>query len=385
MIDHADILISGGGPVGATTALALRGSGLNLAILEARETALPASDPRALALSHGSRLILESLGVWQRISTATPITRIHVSQRGRLGHTWLSSEEMRLPALGYVVEYGALDGALQEALRDSGIDVVRGTRVRRSASTGGYAVAVFERQDGMHIATARLLVIADGGRGLARDEKQDEKTYGQSAVVCAVETDRPHGHVAYERFTPGGPIALLPMQGHYALVWTTPADEVENRLAQDDVAFLADLQGTFGDRAGRFTSASRRTAFPLKLARRDPIPGPRRVRIGNAAQVLHPVAGQGFNLGLRDAWTLSKIILDTPVDRLGGAEMLNTYAHARGNDTGGGILMTDLLVSTFSNDLPPLAHARGAALALLDVATPARRWFARRMIFGNSG
>jgi 2-octaprenyl-6-methoxyphenol hydroxylase len=385
MVEHADILVAGGGPVGATAALALREGGFDLAILEARETAQPARDPRALALSYASRLILERLDVWRRMPEPTPITRIHVSQRGRLGHTWLSSQEMGLPALGYVVEYGALDGALQAALRAVGITVVHGARVHRTASAGAYAMAEFETRGAMHTATARLLVIADGGRGLAEDSRSEEKAYGQSAVVCAVRTDRPHDNIAYERFTPEGPMALLPLGGGYALVWTTPADEVDSRLALDDKDFLADLQNGFGDRAGRFTAATRRAAFPLRLARREPVPGPHQVRIGNAAQILHPVAGQGFNLGLRDAWSLSRLALSTPASRLGHAEMLEAHVAARSGDTANGILMTDLLVNTFSNDFPPLAHARGAALAMLDIVAPARRWFARRMIFGAGG
>ncbi|HNA29988.1 MAG TPA: FAD-dependent monooxygenase, partial [Thiobacillaceae bacterium] len=192
----------------------------------------------------------------------------------------------------------------------------------------------------------------------------------------------PHDRRAYERFTPEGPIALLPLGDDYALVWTTPNDRVEARLALSDADFLASLQAAFGDRQGHFGFASPRAAFPLKLHLAAPSTSSRVLRIGNAAHVLHPVAGQGFNLGVRDAWKLAEAILDTPRERLGEADLARDYQRTRRFDVAGGSLMTDLLVEAFSNDHPLLKHTRGAALALLDLAPPLKKLFARKMMFG---
>lgn len=381
MIDHVDIAIIGGGPVGASLALGLEGSGLSVAVLEAREK-LEAPDPRALALSEGCRLILERLGAWTALApAATAIESIHVSQRGGLGRALLTGEQAGVAALGHVAEYGALYAALAGRLLVSDATVLTGARVTDVAATSAYAAVRYQRGGAEHLLTARLAVLSEGGRALPAHMRQD-KDYGQSAVIATVSTQRPHGHRAYERFTTEGPIALLPLGDDYALVWTTPAARVEERLALSDAAFLAQLQTAFGDRQGRFTRAGPRAAFPLKLALAAPSTSSRIVRIGNAAHVLHPVAGQGFNLGVRDAWHLAQTILDTPRERLGEAAMSGAYAAERRFDVLGGSLMTDILVETFSNDRPLLGHARGAALALLDLAPPLKNLFARKMMFG---
>lgn len=381
MIDHVDIAIIGGGPVGATLALGLEGSGLSVAVLEAREK-LEAPDPRALALSEGCRLILDRLGVWAALSpSATAIESIHVSQRGGLGRALLTGEQAGVAALGHVAEYGALYAALAGRLIEGDAMVSTGARVTDVAATSAYVAVRYQRGGAEHLLTARLAVLSEGGRALPAHMRQD-KDYGQSAVICTVTTQRPHGRRAYERFTPEGPIALLPLGDDYALVWTTPAARVEERLALSDAEFLAQLQTAFGDRQGRFTHAGARAAFPLKLTLAAASASPRILRIGNAAHVLHPVAGQGFNLGVRDAWHLAQTILDTPRERLGEAAMSGAYAAERRLDVLGGSLMTDILVETFSNDRPLLGHARGAALALLDLAPPLKNLFARKMMFG---
>jgi 2-octaprenyl-6-methoxyphenol hydroxylase len=208
------------------------------------------------------------------------------------------------------------------------------------------------------------------------------KDYGASAIVCTVRTSRPHAHVAYERFTPEGPIALLPLHDRYALVWTTPAEQVAMRLALDDAAFLTALQAAFGERQGRFLAAGPRAAFPLRLLSSAPPLRPGLVRVGNAAQTLHPVAGQGFNLGLRDVWKLAEAVTETTRADLGSAEFIAGYLARRRWDVGGGIAMTDLLVELFANDRPLLRQARGASLVLLDALAPVKRLFARKMMFG---
>ncbi|MDO9225575.1 MAG: FAD-dependent monooxygenase [Pseudomonadota bacterium] len=394
MIEHVDIAIIGGGPVGASLALGLEGSGLSVAVLEAREK-LEVADPRALALSQGCRLTLERLGAWAALAPdATAIETIHVSQRGGLGRAVLTREDAGVPALGYVAEYGALVAALAGRLRVSDATVVTGARVTDVAATSAYAAVRYQRGGAEHLLTARMAVLSEGGRALPAHMRQD-KDYGQSAVIANVTTQRPHARRAYERFTAEGPIALLPLdapsppaplppagEGRYALVWTTPSALVEERLALSDADFLAQLQVAFGDRQGRFTHAGPRAAFPLKLTLAAESKSPRIQRIGNAAHVLHPVAGQGFNLGVRDAWHLAQRILDTPRERLGEAAMSNAYAAERRFDVLGGSLMTDILVEAFSNDRPLLGHARGAALILLDLLPPLKTLFARKMMFG---
>jgi len=382
-LSHVDVAIVGGGPVGMSLALALRDSGLCVALLEARER-LAVSDPRALALSQGTRLILERLDAWDGLA-ATAIDRIHVSQRGGLGRAELRAADAGVPALGYVAEYGELYAALAARLPDCGATLLTGARVVSVRATSGYGAVGFRRGDDEHLLSAGLVVLSEGGGSLPAELRRD-KDYGQSAVVASVDGERPHAGRAYERFTPEGPIALLPLgapDGHrYALVWTTPGDQVEARLALSDADFLASLQAAFGDRQGRFTQTGPRAAFPLKLHLAAPSPSPRLLRIGNAAHLLHPVAGQGFNLGVRDAWKLAEAILDTPPARLGEADLARRYAQSRRLDVAGGSLMTDLLVEAFSNDNPLLRHARGAALALLDLAPPLKTLFARKMMFG---
>lgn len=398
---HVDIAIVGGGPVGAALACGLEDLGLKVVVLEAR-TKLEAPDPRAIALSEGSRLILKRLGAWDALAPrATAIETIHVSQRGGFGRAELKAADLGVPALGHVAEYGDLYAALARRMTHSGATVLTGARVTRAGATGAYGMVGFEKDGAEHLLTANLVVLSEGGKALPPELRQD-KDYAQSALVCTVRTSQPHGCRAFERFTPEGPIALLPLgeppspasgggaggegEGHtYALVWTTPADQVETRLSLSDTAFLAQLQSAFGDRQGRFLAAGSRAAFPLKLSLARESGSPRLVRVGNAAHVLHPVAGQGFNLGLRDAWKLAEAVADQlaarPRDKLGEVA-LDGYARQRRFDILGGSLMTDLLVAGFSNDLPGLRQARGLALAALDLLPPLKTQFARKMMFG---
>jgi len=377
---HVDVAIIGGGPVGAALAIALRDSGLSVAVLEAKNE-FASRDPRALALSQGTRLILERLGVWDDVSgKATPIETIHVSQRGGFGRAVLDAETLGVPALGYTTEYGSLYAALAAGLPDSGAALLTGARVKSVRPASGCGLVEYEHAGADHVLTARLLVLADGGKSLPGAVKV--KDYGQSAIICNVETSLPHAGCAYERFTPLGPIALLPLGDGYALVWTTPADQVETRLAWDDATFLTELQRAFGDRQGRFVAAGPRSVFPLRLITSAEPDRAGLVRIGNAAQTLHPVAGQGFNLGLRDAWWLAETMLDSSREQLGDADFLQRYHQHRRSDVGGGIAMTDLLVDLFANDRPVIAQVRGLALTAMDMLPPLKRVFARKMMFG---
>jgi 2-octaprenyl-6-methoxyphenol hydroxylase len=377
---HVDIAIIGGGPVGAALAIALKDSGLVVAVLEAKAE-FAARDPRALALSQGTHLILERLATWDRLAAkATPIETIHVSQRGRFGRAVLEAKELAVPALGYTTEYGDLYAALAAGLPDSGATLITGARVTAVRPASGCGLVEYEQAGMARTLTARLLVLADGGKSLPGEVKV--KDYGQSAIICTVRTEAPHGGRAYERFTPAGPMALLPLGDDYALVWTTQADEVETRMQWDDATFLAELQSAFGDRQGRFLAVGSRSVFPLRLITSAAADQAGLVRIGNAAQTLHPVAGQGFNLGLRDAWWLAETILDASRDQLGDAAFLTQYHKHRRWDVGGGIAMTDILVDVFANDLPVLSQMRGLALTAMDAVSPLKNLFARKMMFG---
>lgn len=393
------VLIVGAGPVGAVCALALQQQGVAVQVLEA-QPADARADTRTLALSHGSQLILDRLGVWGRLEGVTPITRIHISQRGALGVARLTADEVKVPALGYVLPYASLTAALKQALADGGVAVEYGVAVERIESQTSHAT--------LHVSTgqsvtAPLVVVADGGRGETAPDPKISRDYAQMAVVCEVQTELPHANQAYERFTPEGPAALLPHEGtptfnglkpekdrmpkgdRYALVWTADNADAERIAALPDADFLAALYQHFGGRQGRFTAASPRKTFPLKLAYVGSEVADRVVRIGNAAQTLHPVAGQGFNIGLRDAWELAALCADSAKDEIGSADMLQTYAKGRRVDVLGGVGFTEFLLRTFSNDIAPLRHARGLGLLALEVFPPLKSFVARRMIFGARG
>jgi 2-octaprenyl-6-methoxyphenol hydroxylase len=375
------LLIVGAGPVGAVCALALQQQGITARVLEA-QPADARADTRILALSHGSRLILDRLGVWALLDDATPITRIHVSQRGALGVARLSADDVGVPALGYVLPYASLTAALKRALGEADIAVDYGVAVARIES--GAEVATLHLADGRSV-TAPLVVVADGGRGEAAPEPKFKRDYDQMAVVCEVQTELPHANQAYERFTPEGPAALLPRDDLYALVWTASDADAQRIAALPDSEFLAALQRHFGGRQGLFLHASPRKTFPLRLAYTGSEAADRVVRIGNAAQTLHPVAGQGFNIGLRDAWELASLCGDASGDDIGSAAMLSAYARGRRVDVLGGLGFTDFLVRVFSNDVAPLRHARGLGLLALEMLPPLKSFVARRMIFGARG
>ena len=373
-----DVAIVGAGPVGATLALLARAGGADVALFEARPQA--ARDARTLALSHASRELLEEAGAWPG-AVATPITSIHVSQRGGPGRTVLDAHEQGLPALGYTVAFHELEQALEAALSKAGVPLHRGMACTDIALDAGGATVRF--RDAADVR-AKLLVLADGGANAARIPgiAFEEKDYAQTAVVAPLHADRPHHGRAYERFTPRGPIALLPVGDRYALVWTATPHDAPDLLALSEAAFLARLQEAFGDRAGRFVGVGPRASFPLRLRRVNTPVALRTALVGNAAQAMHPVAGQGLNLGLRDAAALAALVAATPAQALGSAGMLASYREARQRDASRGVAFTDLLVSLFTDPRSVPTWARGLALAALDVFPPGRRWLADRMIRG---
>ena len=379
-----DVLIAGGGPVGAALALALRDSGLDVAVVEARLPQTAPTDPRPIALSHGSRLILERLGVWDELAPVTPIERIHVSQRGGFGRVELDAGEARLPALGYVLDYARLARTLAGGLGAGCCDHLTGATVTGLAPEQARARVQFERGAGPEYAATRLVAVADGGTLIAGAQVRT-RDYRQVAVTARVTSRVPHRNVAYERFTPTGPLALLPDGEQLAVIWTTTPEDAQQLCALPDAGFLQRLEHAFGGRLGGFTAVDARSRFPLALKVASRIAVPRVAALGNAAQTLHPVAGQGLNLGLRDAWELAELIMGCGREEIGGPALLRAYAARRRLDRRGGVWFTDALVQLFSNDLGPLRLARGLGLALLGAVPAARNFVVRRMTFGTRG
>jgi 2-octaprenyl-6-methoxyphenol hydroxylase len=387
-----DVVVVGAGPVGSTLALALAAGGVDVTVLDGRAAGEAGRSDRSLALSLGARLILERIGVWNLLSVApqglTPIVRIDISQAGGFGQMVLAAEEHGIPALGYVVSYRALQAALDAALLREGVSVQHGVEV--AAVRGTSAHAVVELKEGaapveapiVAPISARLAAVADGTGETIASIARRRLDYGQVALVAKVWPSTPHRGLAFERFTSHGPVALLPDQDRYGLVWTATPDRARELLALDESAFLAGLARHFGTRAGTFTRVADRRMFPLVLEFAAEPARARCVALGNAAQTLHPVAGQGFNVGLRDAWELAHVVLDSPRDEIGAPAMLRRYSRSRRADRVSGIAFTHALVRLFGSDLPFVRWPRGLALTLLDAVPPAKRAFTHAMLFG---
>lgn len=385
MSQDADIVVIGGGPIGLAFALAAHAQGRHVIVLEANIGA--ASDTRTLALAAGSWLILGELGAWPQNIPATPIETIHVTQRGGFGQSILHAKEFDVAALGYTLSYRALVVALLDQAARQGLAISDGATVNKVEPSADAGTVSFVRDGVEQRCVAKLIVVADGGRSLTQRPaiKIEEKDYGQIALLARVSSDRPHNNIAYERFTPTGPVALLPVGEEFGLVWTVSPQEAERIKALDDENFLREFQETFGGYAGKFSKLHSRFQFPLRLRYADRTVAERIVLIGNAAQALHPVAGQGFNLGLRDADQLAALLREIPVDGdCGDANLLRRYQCSRKPDTRAGIFFTDTLVRTFSNDQPLVRFGRGVGLAALQMLPFARRRLARAMMFGRA-
>lgn len=390
--DECDVLIAGGGMVGASLAVALSALSLRVLLVEGVPFAAPGQpsfDARTIALSRGSARILDTLGLWQAVApVAAAIRRIHVSQRGRFGCALISAAEAGVPALGHVVENRVLGEVLWQRLRAAGPSLavkVPATVAGVEGATEGFHVRL-DTAEGPAALHARLLVVADGSRSRLREAlgiAAHVRPYGQTAIIGNVAVSGGDADdVAYERFTPEGPLALLPAgPGRVAFVLTRPTRTAPAVMALDDEAFIGLLQREAGYRAGRFTHPGRRVAYPLDLVQAARITAGSAVLVGNAAHGLHPVAAQGYNLGLRDVAALAELIADG-LYRGGarvacGREMLAGYAQWRRRDQRAVVTFTDGLVRLF--DLPgaPVAHLRGVGLLAFGMWPGARRWLAR--------
>jgi 2-octaprenyl-6-methoxyphenol hydroxylase len=386
-----DIVIAGAGPVGGTLALALADADLDVVALDARAQGATLRRDRSLALSHGARLVFERLNVWPRLAdmknAVSPIRTIDISQAGGFGRARLSADEEGLPALGYVVSYIALQQAIDAELARTRTDVRYGVTVAAVAGTPTHA-AVTLAPGAANAATdvlrARLAVVADGTGTAVAGVARERRAYGQVALLARIALKAPHGGVAHERFTPNGPLALLPEGDDYGVVWTMTPEAGEATLALPDDVFLERLAACFGPRVVGFAAVRDRRTFPLALEFARPAGATRTVLIGNAAQTLHPVSGQGFNLGVRDAFELAQSINGADRDALGGRAMVAAYTARRRVDRYAGIAFTHGLTRVFGNDHALLRWPRGAALTLLDALRPAKHAFTRAMLFGLS-
>lgn len=371
-----DLIIAGAGLSGNCLALALQKSGLSIAIVETqsqRELLESGQGDRALALSAGTVELLKALDIWNGIADkVTPIKHIHVSDQGHFGKTRLSASQQKVEALGYVIVARDLEQHMASLVAKTNICSIYDTRVI-GLMAGQNEINVSLKQQGQSVnLLAQLLVGADGGQSTVRkllEIQQNITEYGQTAIVATIESSLPHQFTAYERFTAFGPLALLPMQGKQsAVVWTRHKEQAQNLLSLSETDFTAEMQSCFGYWLGSLKLVSARRSFPLSLIHSDTMISDRAVIIGNAVHQLHPVAGQGFNLSIRDIAYLAELILDRAKIKadIGAKEMLKEYTQKREFDHTKTIVFTNQIVNLFSNDFFPVTALRNTGLTLLD-------------------
>ncbi len=395
MAEQFDVLIIGGGLVGASLACALGGQGLRIGLVEAfpfNSDSSPAFDDRSIALAAGSQRIFSGMGLWAALKDrVTSIKHIHVSDRGRFGFARLHHDEEGVPALGYVAlarDMGEVLSAKLETLDD--VELICPAEVTALDIQPTMASVTVKHNGDEKQLSAQLVVAADGARSFVRESIGIDTTqwsYDQSAIITNVKTQLLHDNVAYERFTDTGPLALLPMsEGRCSVVLTVKRDRVDEVLAMSDKDFLAHLQERFGQRLGRFEKVGKRVAYPLVLVRANESVRNRLALIGNAAHTLHPIAGQGFNLGLRDVAALADVLLEAKQHQqdLGALSTIQRYADWRKNDHRRVIAFTDGLNRLFSNPLLPVACVRDLGMLALDLLPPAKRLFGK-LTMGRAG
>ncbi len=385
-MSRVQLAIIGGGLVGASLVLALqegaRQRGWRIVLIEPfapGNSYQPSYDARSSALSYGTRQIYERLGLWPALSArAEPIRQIHVSDRGRFGATRLSAESEGVPALGYVVENAWLGQCLWQALDAEVVEWRCPAEVTALQALGdGYRLTL---NDGSQL-DCDLAVLADGGRsGLREQLGITVKTtpYGQNALIANISTAEAHQGQAFERFTDEGPMALLPLsENRSALVWTRQGSDAQRLAALPDREFLAELQQVFGYRLGALTQVGARHLYPLSLVEASEQVRPHLVVLGNAAHSLHPIAGQGYNLSLRDTLALAEALLDSPATP-GDFSVLQDYLQRQRLDQQMTVGFSDQVTRLFSTAQPLLVAGRNLGLLGLDLLPPAKHWFARQ-------
>ena len=384
-----DIVIAGGGMVGTCLALALAPLGLRIAMVEAvarGAASQPSFDDRSTALSRSSQRMFTAMGLWDDIAAAsTPISKIHVSDKGRFGFSHIDAAEQGVEALGYVVINRVLGAVVQNALGDHpNVEVICPARIVATEDCDDRRQITVASEQGTQTLSARLLVAADGARSSVREMLGigvQHKAYGQHAIIGNLLTERPHENRAFERFTESGPVAMLPIRDERtAFVWILASEQANEHMAGDDAVFTAALQEAFGLRLGVFSKVGKRASYPLTLSRANALVARRGVVLGNAAHGLHPVAAQGFNLGLRDVAALIDCILDArdgaAVDA-GDAAILERYADWRRDDQGKLVQFTDGIVRLFGSSTGPVRALRNVGMLGFDLIPGVRGQFAR--------
>lgn len=382
-VTNYDIIIVGGGMVGASLAYALKNSNHKVALIEAfdfKTTQQPSYDDRGIALSYGSQRIFNTMGLWQHLAPhSTAITDIHISDRGHFGATRLSAQQENVPVLGQVILAKAMGKVLNHAMSENTtLDILCPKKVVALTQKPDYVELCLD--DDQHIS-GKLIVAADGANSTIRrllNLTITEQVYQQTAITANISTERAHNNRAFERFTEFGPIALLPMpDNRCSLIWTVRTGDELAITELDDAAFLSRLQTEFGYRLGKMIQAGKRNHYPLKLTQTDQPIQERIVFVGNAAHNLHPIAGQGFNLGLRDVIALADVLVNETHD-CGDPKILHDYQQWQQVDQDNVVKATDLLVRLFSNNNPILGSGRSAGIMALDLIPPAKHWLAKQ-------
>lgn len=389
-----DVIIVGGGMVGASLAVALAPLPLQIAVIEAfdprqRGVSQPSYDDRSTAIANGSQQILETIGVWAGMAQdATAISDIHISDRGHFGIGRISAVEEKVPALGYVVPNRAIGRSLWAALESfANIRMFCPARLESLLDRGDSIQVGLIDEDGNTIELhGRLVAAADGAQSVVRKILGIDATvwdYGQTAIISNVTTEKPHQNVAYERFTAHGPMAVLPMtEGRSALVWTVPSEQAEEILQLSDRQILDRLQELFGYRLGHWQKIGKRVSYPLSMSKAKQQTRHRVAIIGNAAHGLHPIAGQGFNLSLRDVAGLAEVIAGA--NDPGDPRVLEKYCRWRAGDQARVMSFTDALVRVFANPLASVRVVRNLALLMFDLLPGAKSLLARHTM-GRGG
>ena len=384
-MDDVDVLIVGGGLVGASLAIALDGAGLRVALAEAAPPKVdlqPSDDERNLALARATVNALDALRVWAHCGAkATAIRKIHVSRQGEFGVVRLEAAKHGVDAFGATLPARELGNGLLGRLEECrSLQRLASAKLEALAVADDAVTTTLATANGAQVVRARLLVGADGTQSFVRSSlgiECDATDYAQTAFVATVMPERAPD-CAYERFTATGPVALLPLtQGRVGVVLTVPANEAANVAALDDAGFIALLHERFGWRLGRFSRLGKRVSYPLKRMYAQRIVAPRTVLVGNAAQTLHPIGAQGFNLGLRDALTLAELLIDNKGDP-GAAALLADYADRRREDREGTAAASDALARWTANESPPLRLLRTFGLLALDRIAPLQSALAMR-------
>jgi len=401
-----DILIVGGGLVGGSLACALQKSSLKIAVIEAVEISSeqqPSFDSRTVALAYGAKQIFQSIDLWPEIEKhgVAAINDIHISDRGHLGATHLSSAKYlynsaKIAALGYVVENRVLGKVIQQRLVNdktaNNITYLCPATLSNLDITPSLVTAQYEINNTLSFLTAKLIIAADGANSKVRqltNTKITKRDYQQCAIIANVAMQYEHNNIAYERFTNTGPLAMLPTtadpdgnNNRCSLVWTIRAEQQKDMSVLDDIEFIRRLEQTFGNRLGHVIKVGERFSYPLSLIRMPDFVQPRIAFIGNAAHTLHPVAGQGFNLGLRDVAAIAEVLTDANRcgEDPGNLQVLNRYAKWRRRDHRQAAFITDSLVKIFSTNFTPIVIARNLGLMATDILPPVKNALTRSAI-----